>query len=475
MTRIFRKFHNIHFVGIGGAGMSGIAEVLVNMGFKVTGSDLQSTDVTTRLKSLKCEIFQGHNPDNVGDAHVVVFSSAVTPDNVELRAARERHIPTVPRAEMLGELMRLKFGIAVAGTHGKTTTTSMAAEILSTAGLDPTIIVGGLLRSLRTGGKLGLGPVLIAEADEFDRSFLKLFPDLAVITTLETEHLDCYRDLEDIKDTFVEFANKVPFFGSVILCLDEVEVSDIAPRIKRPVIPYGIKYGGGLTARDIRYDRDDSSFTAVLKGEELGRVTIHVPGEHNVKNSLAAIAVGLEMDIDFSTIRKALNHFSGVRRRFETIGEAQGILIVDDYGHHPTEIRATLRAARQGWNRRIVAVFQPHLYSRTRDFQREFGWIFLEADVLRVMDIYPAREKPIEGISGELVAIAAREAGHPDAAFCPSRQSVFDELRTVCREGDMVITFGAGDVGSVAKELFERLGGGSDSDILPDPGWRVPG
>ena len=441
---------------------------------KITGSDLLMTEVTDHLKSLGCEVFHGHKPENIGQAHVVVFSSAVTPDNVELRAAREKRVPIVPQAEMLGELMRIKFGIAVAGTHGKTTTTSIAAEILSAAGLDPTIIVGGLLRSLKSGAKMGQGPVLIAEADEFDKSFLKLFPDLAVITTLETEHLDCYRDLEDIKDTFVEFANKVPFFGSVILCMDEPEVRDLEPRIKRPVVPYGLHLPEGLTARDIKYERTSSTFTVYLKNKELSEVTINIPGEHNVKNTLAAIAVGLEMDVDFPIIRKALSRFSGVRRRFEIKGEAKGILVVDDYGHHPTEIRATLQAARQGWNRRIVAVFQPHLYTRTRDFYQDFGRVFLESDVLRVIDIYPAREKPIEGVTGELVSNAAREAGHQDASFCPT-PDVISELEKICQEGDMVITFGAGDIGHIANELFERLGGGSNSSIAGGSDWRVPG
>ena len=473
MIRVFRKFHNIHFVGVGGTGMSGIAEVLVNMGFQVTGSDLLDTDVTDHLKSLGCQIYHGHNPEHVGQSQVVVYSSAVSPENLELRAARDRHIPIIPRAEMLGELMRLKFGIAVAGTHGKTTTTSMAAEILSAGGLDPTIIVGGRLRSMKSGAKMGLGPVLIAEADEFDRSFLKLFPDVAVITTLETEHLDCYRDLEDIKDTFVEFANKVPFFGSVILCMDETDVRDLEPRIKRPVVHYGINPTDGITARDLQFDHENSSFTVYYAEKKLGQVHLHVPGIHNVKNALAAIAVGLEMDIDFPVVQKALNRFSGVHRRFDIKGEAQGILIVDDYGHHPTEIRATLEAAKQGWNRRIIAVFQPHLYSRTRDFYREFGEVFLKADVLRVMEIYAARERPIAGVSGDMVSQAAREAGHPDTAFCPTPEDVLKELEKICHQGDMIITFGAGDVGKIANELFKRLGGNNESPAeIPD--WRVP-
>jgi UDP-N-acetylmuramate--alanine ligase len=474
MIRVFRKFHNIHFVGIGGTGMSGIAEVLVNMGFQVTGSDLLATEVTEHLKSLGCQIFQGHDPDNIGQAQVVVYSSAVTPENVELRAARDKHIPIIPRAEMLGELMRLKFGIAVAGTHGKTTTTSMAAEILSAGGLDPTIIVGGRLRSMKSGAKMGLGPVLIAEADEFDRSFLKLFPDVAVITTLETEHLDCYRDLEDIKDTFVDFSNKVPFFGSVILCMDEPAIRDIEPRVKRPVVHYGLSISDGLSARNIQFERENSTFTAYYSGDELGQVQLQVPGIHNVRNSLAAIAVGLEMDIEFPVIQKALNRFSGVHRRFDIKGEAQGILVVDDYGHHPTEIRATLEAARQGWNRRIVAIFQPHLYSRTRDFHKEFGEVFLQADVLRVMEIYAARERPIEGVNGDMVSRAAREAGHPDAGFCPTHQEVLAELEKICKSGDMVITFGAGDVGNVANEFFKRLGGGNKESSSGIPDWRVP-
>jgi UDP-N-acetylmuramate--alanine ligase len=455
--------------------MSGIAEVLVNMGFKVSGSDLMLTDVTDHLEELGCQIQQGHSPDNVGDAHVVVYSSAVTPNNVELRAAHEQHITTIPRAEMLGELMRLKFGIAVAGTHGKTTTTSMAAEILSAAELDPTIIVGGRLHSLKSGGKLGLGSVLIAEADEFDRSFLKLYPDLAVITTLESEHMDCYRDLEDIKDTFVEFANKVPFFGSVILCMDEPEVRAIAPRIKRPVVPYGLTVSEGLIAKDIRFEHQQSVFTAYLDDKELGSITVNMPGMHNVKNALAAMAIGIEMDIEFSRIQQALARFSGVHRRFEIKGEAQGILVVDDYGHHPTEINATLEAARRGWNRRIVAVFQPHLYSRTRDFAPDFGTVFLNSDVLLVMDIYAAREKLIEGVTGEMVVKAAKDAGHGNVKSCPTQQEVLDELERICQPNDMVITFGAGDVGELATEFFKRLGGGHDTTSPENISARIPG
>ena len=474
MITMFRKYHNVHFVGIGGTGMSGIAEVLVNMGFKVSGSDLLLTDVTDHLAELGCQIQQGHSADYIEDANVVVYSSAVTPNNVELRAAHEQHITTIPRAEMLGELMRLKFGIAVAGTHGKTTTTSMAAEILSTAELDPTIIVGGCLQSLKSGGKLGLGSVLIAEADEFDRSFLKLYPDMAVITTLEPEHMDCYQDLEDIKDAFVEFANKVPFFGSVIMCLDEAEVNDIAPRIKRPVIPYGIDISEGLNARNLRFEQQHSVFTAYLGNEELGQIIINMPGTHNVKNALAAIAIGIEMDIDYSVIQQALKRFSGIQRRFDIKGEAQGILVIDDYGHHPTEINATLAAARRGWNRRIVAVFQPHLYTRTRDFAPEFGTVFLESDVLRVMDIYPARETPIDGITGELVVKAAQDAGHGDVKFCPTRDEILLELDRICQSKDMVITFGAGDVGQVATEYLRRLGGGHGTTSQGNPGTRIP-
>lgn len=393
----FKRVKKIHFVGIGGIGMSGIAEVLMNLGYQVSGSDLASSEVTQRLENLGAKIFQGHQPSHINGADAVVYSSAVKPDNPELTAARQSKIPVIPRSEMLAELMRMKFGIAVAGTHGKTTTTSMIGEILTKAGLDPTIVVGGKVINLGSNAILGKGIYLVAEADEFDRSFLKLTPSIAVVTTLESEHLDCYKNFDEIRKAFLEFANKVPFYGNVVLCMSEQSVADLIPDIHRPIITYGLSPQADLEAIDLKFQENQSSFKVRAKGRELGQISLSIPGVHNIKNCLAAVAVGLELEIDWSIIKAALEDFKGVRRRFEIKGNKNGILVVDDYAHHPSEIQATLAAAKGGWKRRVIAVFQPHLYSRTRDFHQEFGRSFSNSDVFIVTDIYPAREEPIPG------------------------------------------------------------------------------
>jgi UDP-N-acetylmuramate--alanine ligase len=377
---------------------------------------------------------------------VVVISSAVQDDNPEVRAARERQIPVIRRAEMLAELMRMKHGVAVAGTHGKTTTTSMVGQVLTRAGLDPTLVIGGKVRMLESNAKLGAGRYLVAEADEFDRSFLKLAPVIAVITTIEAEHLDCYKDIDEIQKAFVEFANKVPFWGVVVACLDEKGVQAILPRLERRCLTYGLSAQAQLRAEEVRFDGMKSSFTVGNGSGPLGRVELKVPGRHNVKNALAAIAVGLEMEVPFTVIAAALAEFSGVYRRFEIKGERQGVLVIDDYGHHPTEIEATLKAAKEAFGRRVIAVFQPHLYSRTRDFYREFGSSFYQADLLVVTDIYPAREAPLPGISGELIAKAAREAGHRQVFYLADKESIPEQLARLVRAGDIVITLGAGDI-----------------------------
>jgi UDP-N-acetylmuramate--alanine ligase len=444
-------------VGIGGIGMSGIAEVLINLGFTVTGSDLLMSSITRHLVDLGAVIHEGHKYENVTEADVVVISSAVKSDNVEVAAALDMKIPVIRRAEMLGELMRMKQGVAIAGTHGKTTTTSMAGLVLQEGGLDPTLIVGGKLRCMKTNAKLGEGEYMVVEADEFDRSFLQLTPTLAVITNVETEHLDCYRDLEEIKDTFVTFANKVPFYGRVIICLDEEALQEIMPKLERRVLTYGLTPQADVRGVEIAFNEFRTKYTAVFKDEVLGRIELQLPGIHNIKNSLAALSIGLELEIPFDKIRKALEEFTGVHRRFEIKAEVNDIVIVDDYAHHPTEIKASLEGARRGWNRRIIAVFQPHLYSRTRDFFHDFGQSFFDADILIVTDVYPAREEPIPGVNGELVANSARSLGHRHVKYIPNKEDVVEYLKDRLHHGDMVITIGAGDIWKTGEELAKKL------------------
>jgi UDP-N-acetylmuramate--alanine ligase len=454
---VFKKIRRIHFVGIGGIGMSGIAEVMLDMGYQVSGSDLRLSGVTQRLASLGAMVVEGHSKGNVGEVDVVVISSAVKEDNPEVLAARERKIPIIRRAEMLAELMRMKYGIAISGTHGKTTTTSMIGLVLSRAGFDPTIIVGGIVKSIGSNAQVGQGEYLVAEADEFDRSFLKLTPTIAVVTTIEAEHLDCYKDLEEIKKAFAEFANKVPFYGSVALCLDEKGVQAILPRIEKRYITYGLSSAADVQAREMAFKGLATEYEAYAKGERLGRVTLKVPGVHQVKNSLAAIVVGMELGVPFKDLAESLSGFSGVYRRFEIKGEKNGVTVVDDYGHHPTEIEATLRAAKEGFGRRVVAVFQPHLFSRTRDFHREFGSAFYQADVLVVTDVYPAREQPIPGVTGEMVAKAAKEFGHRDVHYVEDKNAVAEFLEGIVKSGDMLITLGAGDVYKIGEKFLTKV------------------
>ncbi len=454
---LFHKIKLLHFVGIGGSGMCGIAEVLLNLGFKITGSDLRETDITRRLGDLGAKISIGHSAENIGDTDVVVISSAVTNDNIEVKTAEERGIPIIRRSEMLAELMRMKFGVAIAGTHGKSTTSSIVGEILSHGDLDPTVIVGGIVRSLGTGAVVGKSEYLVVEADEFDRSFLKLIPTIAVVTTLEAEHMECYKDMDDLRSAFVEFMNKVPFFGAVILCLDETSLQELLPRIERRVITYGLSTQSDLRATRIRFDKNKTRFEVNSRSFTYGEVEVELVGMHNVRNVLAAIAVGLELGIEFDTIREGLSRFHGVRRRFDTIGEAGSILIIDDFGHHPTEIQVTLQGARLGYDRPIIAVFQPHLFTRTRNFASEFGQAFLHSDKLIVTDIYPSRESPIPGVTGELVVKAARDYGHRDAHWVPNMEDVPKRLMEMVKPGDMVITFGAGDIHKVGKEYLKLL------------------
>jgi UDP-N-acetylmuramate--alanine ligase len=455
---MFSSIKKIHFVGIGGIGMSGIAEILLDQGFAVSGSDRALSEVTDRLKKLGATIFEGHKAEHVGsDVDTVVYSSAVVLDNPEVVEAHRRKIPIVRRAEMLAEVMRLKYGIGIAGTHGKTTTTSMISLVLMEGGLDPTVIVGGKLSGLGgTNARLGKGDFIVVEADEFDRSFLSITPTIAVLTTLETDHLDCYRDLEDIKSAFIQFANKVPFYGFIVLCLDEPALQDIMPKLsKKKILTYGLNPQSDIQAVDIHHKNNTSTFTVVKSGIDLGTVTLQVPGKHNVQNSLAAIAVGLQLDVAFSKIKSGIEKFTGVYRRWELKGEVDGISLYDDYAHHPTECRATLSGAKSGWRRRVVCVFQPHLFTRTRDFYEDFGKAFLLSDVLVLTDIYPAREEPIQGVTGELIANAAKQFGHKDVHYVPDKRQIPVFLQSVVKSGDIVITMGAGDIWKYGEEFLK--------------------
>jgi len=442
----FLRVRQIHFVGIGGIGMSGLAELLKTVGLRVTGSDAKETEVTRRLVSLGIPISSGHRPEHVAGADVVVYSSAVREDNPEVAAARAAGLPVIKRAEMLAEVMRFKRGIAIGGTHGKTTTTSMTGAVLLAAGLDPTIIVGGRMRDVGT-SRLGRGDWCVAEADEFDRSFLELRPLLAVVTNIDLEHLDTYRDLADLKETFGRFARSVPFFGAALLGLDDPNVQEIRPLVGRRVVTYGLTPQADVTARDLALERTSSRFFAVADGAVLGPVTLPMPGLHNVKNALAALAVARELEIPFLVSARALSEFRGVIRRFEKKGERGNVLVYDDYAHHPTEVAATLSAARQAHpDRRVVVLFQPHLYSRTRDFAASFGAAFLASDVLLVAPVFGSREAPIEGVSGALVADAATARGHRHSRYLGTREEVLPALEQTLRDGDLLITMGAGDI-----------------------------
>ncbi len=455
---MLRRFQHVHFVGIGGSGMSGIAEVLLNLGYTVSGSDLRLSSVTGHLQALGARVFEGHAADNVEGAHVVVSSSAVRPSNPELTEARQRGVPVIPRAEMLAELMRLKYGIAVAGSHGKTTTTSMLALVLDRGGLDPTVVVGGRLGVLGSGARLGRGEYLVAEADESDRSFLKLTPTVAVVTNIDREHMDAYRDLADIQEAFLGFVNKVPFYGCAVLCLDDPPVKAILPKVERRVVSYGLSQQASVSARDLELLPTGSSYTATLAGRPLGTVTVKVPGAHNVTNSLAAVAVGLDLELPFEAIQQGLQSFTGVDRRFQVRGEARGVLVIDDYGHHPTEIRATLETLRlRAGERRTLVLFQPHRFTRTQALWDDFCRAFGEANVLRLVDIYPASEEQLPGVSSEALARAIAERGHPNVAWLGDLGAASERLAQEVAPGDVVLTLGAGSVWTAGEELLRRL------------------
>ena len=457
---VFGRTRQIHMVGIGGIGMSGIAEILLLRGYKVTGSDSSLSETTKRLEELGAKIFKGHDAAHIDGADVVVYTSAVKADeNEETRAALEKQIPVIKRSEMLAELMRMKYGIGIAGTHGKTTTTTLAGHVVQDGNYDPTIIVGGRVHSFdKTNAVVGKGDIIIVEADEFDRTFLRLSPSMAVITNIEAEHLDIYKDLEDVCNAFIEFANKVPFYGVVIVCLDDPTVRSVLPDIKRRTISYGFTPQAQVRAINVRQDGFKSRFTVLFEDNVMGEVDLTAPGEHNIKNSLAAVAIGLELGMEFSDIKSGLERFRGVFRRFQQKLDDQGILVIDDYAHHPTEVQATISAAREGWkDRRIVAVFQPHLYSRTQQMYQEFGLSFFDAEVLVITDVYPSREKPIEGVDGKLIADTAKTYGHRDVHYVQDKTKLPSKLKEIVKNGDIVITMGAGDIYTYGEEFVKRM------------------
>jgi UDP-N-acetylmuramate--alanine ligase len=441
-------------VGIGGIGMSGIAEVLLNLGYTISGSDLALSEVTRHLQQKGATVFQGHAATQVQGTDVVVTSAAIKPDNIEMVTARQLHIPVIPRAEMLAELMRMKYGVAVAGTHGKTTTTSLIATVLARGDLDPTVVIGGRLNSLGSNAQLGRGEYLVAEADESDGSFLLLSPTIGVVTTVDAEHLDFYVDLEAIKDAFVRFINKVPFYGCSVLCLDQPNIQSLLPRVTKRFVTYGLTSQADYVARDIQFHGARSRFEVFCSGTRLGHFALNLPGVHNVYNALAAIAVGMELDVPLPTVAKALEEFSGIHRRFEIIGKRAGVTVVDDYGHHPEEIRQTLHAAKSVWpEERLIVVFQPHRYTRTLFLQQEFFTAFYEANALILLDIYAAAETPIPGVSSQLLYEGIKEHGHRDVHYLTERHQVVPFLRHCVREGDILLTLGAGDVWKVAQEF----------------------
>jgi len=459
---MFAKLQRVHFVGIGGIGMSGIAEVLLNLGYNVSGSDLKPSPVTKRLGEMGAAIFSGHRAENVAGADVVVISSAVTRDNVEVLAAHQRHIPVIQRAEMLAELMRLKYGIAIGGMHGKTTTTSMVAGVLAAGGLDPTVVVGGRVDAMGSNARLGKSQYLVAEADESDRSFLKLSPILAVVTNLDREHMDCYRDMDDVRRTFREFMDRVPFYGMIVACGDNEELRSLLPEVQRRILTYGTWEAADFHITDVTCapHKDSavlSSFRVHYRDSDLGEFRLRVPGEHNVRNATAAVAVGIGLDVPVENIREALESFNGVDRRFQRIGSADGVTVVDDYGHHPTEILATLAAARQCGFRKVHVIFQPHRYSRTQLLLEEFATAFRDADSLLLLDIYAASEPPIPGVDAELLANRIARATGQTVLYVSSFAEAVTLAADATRPGDLVLTLGAGNVWQLGPRLLEAL------------------
>ena len=455
---MLQKKHKIHFVGIGGVGMSGIAEILLNSGYVVTGSDLQESDATRRLRSLGARVFVGHEEENLaGNPSVVVISTAVKYSNPEVLEARRRHIPVIPRAEMLAELMRMKYGVAVAGSHGKTTTTSMIAAVLSTAGLDPTMVIGGRVHMLGTNARRGQGEFLVAEADESDGSFLLLSPTIAVVTNIDKEHMDFHQTMERLNESFLTFVNQVPFYGLAVLCMDDANVHGLLPKVKKRFATYGLSAEADFSAQDLKMTAAGVGFTLLHHGKSLGDLHLNLPGRHSATNALAAAAVAHELEIPFLQVAQALGAFTGIHRRFEVKGEPRGIMVIDDYGHHPTEIRATIGAIRDSWKRPLTVIFQPHRFTRTRDLFDEFLTAFEGADRLVLTEIYPAGEDPISGITGEALYQAIKRKGHSDVEFIPDKSQIVAPLAEKLSPGEIALTLGAGDIYKIGEALVEAL------------------
>jgi UDP-N-acetylmuramate--alanine ligase len=455
---MLQKIRHLHFVGIGGIGMSGIAELLLNLGYEVSGSDLRASPITRRLEQLGGTIYIGHESNQTEGAHVVITSAAVSADNPEVLEAVHRGIPVIPRAEMLAELMRMKHSIAVAGSHGKTTTTSILGTVLEGAGLDPTVVIGGRLQAWGTNARLGHGEYLVAEADESDGSFLRLTPTFAIVTNIDAEHMDHYRDFDDLRQSFLTFLNSVPFYGASIVCLDDPTIQEVIPHISRKLITYGFSSQADIRAADVVVQPEGTSFACYIDHELVGKVRLRLHGRHNALNALAAIAVARELDVDFETTSAALADFGGTDRRMQRISDVEDILVIDDYGHHPTEIRAVLSAARDAWDRRTIVCFQPHRYSRSKLLKEEFGRAFYQADSVFVLPIYAAGEAPIAGVSSEDLATSIIEHGHKEVHTIGNLEEATDTLAAVVQPGDLVLTLGAGDVWKVARDLAERLG-----------------
>ncbi len=452
---MYLKKYHVHFVGIGGIGMSGIAELLLNLGYRVSGSDLQASDITDRLKRLGGVIFEGHAEEQTSGADVVVISSAIGDDNPEVLAAKQASVPVIPRAEMLAELMRLKYSVAIAGAHGKTTTTSMVASVLAHGGLDPTVVIGGKLKSIGSNAVLGQGDFIVAEADESDGSFLKFSPAIAVVTNIDREHLDFYPDLEAIKDVFANFIDRIPFYGLAVLCLDNESIQELIPRIKKRYTTYGMSTQADFQIRDVTFENRRSHFSIYRQGRLLGHITLNLPGMHNVYNATAGIAVGMELDIPFKAIQAALETIEGVQRRLEVKGEANGVTVIDDYGHHPTEIKSTLEAVTECWpDRRKVVVFQPHRYTRTKALFDDFTRSFYQSDVLLVLPIYAAGEKKIKGVTGHQLCEGIKAHGHREVFCARTMQQALGYLKKNIKPGDVLLTLGAGDVWKVGMQLL---------------------
>lgn len=455
---MLHKKHKIHFVGIGGIGMSGIAEVLLNQGYAVSGSDLHESEATERLRKLGAQVFVGHKEENLtAEPSVVVISTAVKYSNPEVLEARRRHVPVIPRAEMLAELMRMKYGVAVAGSHGKTTTTSMVAAVLSAAGLDPTMVIGGRLHMLGTNAKMGAGDILVAEADESDGSFLFLSPTITVVTNIDREHMDFHQTMEKLTDSFLTFVNKIPFFGLAVLCVDNAHVQALLPKVRKRFTTYGLSADADFSARDLHMHPGGVEYTVLYHGKPLGDLKLRSPGRHSATNALAAVAVAQELEIPFAQTAEALAAFSGIHRRFEVKGEPKGVLVIDDYGHHPAEIRATIGAIRDSWKRPLTVIFQPHRYSRTHDLFEEFLTAFEGADRLVLTEIYAAGEDPIAGATGEALYQAIKRQGHLDIDFIADKNQIAAQLVRKLDAGDVVLTLGAGDVYRVGESLVRQL------------------